>query len=189
MPQGRTSEQVSISMDWMPTLLAAAGAAPDPAYPPDGINLLPIADGGAARSRAETLLALQGQRAARHARRRMKFLKILDNTFLFNVVDDPLERANLKAAAGRYDRLVAKWARVEQDDAARSGRERHGRHHRRVQARSHRRRSGDAEGGQSRSTANTVVSTFRWTFARANSGHYCKLILCRSSAGRRHTSV
>ena len=25
-----------------------------------------------------------------------KFLKILDNTFLFNVVDDPLERANLK---------------------------------------------------------------------------------------------
>ena len=29
-------------MDWMPTLLAAAGAQPDPAYPPDGINLLPV---------------------------------------------------------------------------------------------------------------------------------------------------
>ena len=26
----------------------------------------------------------------------MKFLKINDNTFLFNVIDDPLERANLK---------------------------------------------------------------------------------------------
>jgi hypothetical protein len=25
-----------------------------------------------------------------------KYLKVLDNTFLFNVVDDPMERANLK---------------------------------------------------------------------------------------------
>jgi len=35
VPQGRTSEQVPISMDWMRTLLAAAGAEPDPSYPPD----------------------------------------------------------------------------------------------------------------------------------------------------------
>ena len=27
----------------------------------------------------------------------MKYLKILDNEFLFNVVEDPLERANLKS--------------------------------------------------------------------------------------------
>jgi hypothetical protein len=27
----------------------------------------------------------------------LKFLKILDNTFLFDVVEDPMERANLKA--------------------------------------------------------------------------------------------
>ena len=40
----------------------------------------------------------------------MKFLKILDNTFLFNVVEDPLERANLKGRQPDvYDRLVAKW--------------------------------------------------------------------------------
>ena len=40
----------------------------------------------------------------------MKFLKILDNTFLFNVVEDPLERANLKGRQPEvYDRLVAKW--------------------------------------------------------------------------------
>ena len=30
-----------IGMDWLPTLLAAAGTAPDPAYPSDGMNLLP----------------------------------------------------------------------------------------------------------------------------------------------------
>ena len=34
------------------------------------------------------------QRAARIGE--WKYLKILDNTFLFNVVADPLERANLK---------------------------------------------------------------------------------------------
>ncbi len=39
-----------------------------------------------------------------------KFLKILDNTFLFNVVDDPMERANLKdRRKDVYDRLVAQW--------------------------------------------------------------------------------
>src|SRR5690606_18423021 len=30
---GSRSEQVNISMDWVPTLLAAAGGAPDPAWP------------------------------------------------------------------------------------------------------------------------------------------------------------
>ena len=34
------------------------------------------------------------QRAARDGD--YKYLKILDNTFLFNVVEDPMERANLK---------------------------------------------------------------------------------------------
>ncbi len=35
---------------------------------------------------------------------------MLDNTFLFNVVDDPMERANLKARhADVYARLEAAW--------------------------------------------------------------------------------
>src|SRR5579871_4574670 len=33
MPSGRTVDQVAISMDWVPTLLAAAGAGADPAFP------------------------------------------------------------------------------------------------------------------------------------------------------------
>src|SRR3954464_15096496 len=41
IPRGKTTDQVSISMDWVPTLLAAAGATPDPNYPLDGIDLLP----------------------------------------------------------------------------------------------------------------------------------------------------
>ena len=42
IPAGSVTEQVAISMDWLPTLLAAAGTRPDPSYPPDGINLLPV---------------------------------------------------------------------------------------------------------------------------------------------------
>jgi len=40
----------------------------------------------------------------------MKFLKILNNTFLFNVAEDPMERANLKdRQKDVYDRLVERW--------------------------------------------------------------------------------
>jgi len=110
IPQGKTNDQVSISMDWMPTFLAAAGASADPAYPLDGINLLPILT-GTAPLQTRTLCwryKANAQRAIRDGD--MKFLKILDNTFLFNVVDDPLERANLKERQKDvYDRLVAKW--------------------------------------------------------------------------------
>jgi arylsulfatase A-like enzyme len=109
IPAGVTSEQVAITMDFMPTLLAAAGTAPDPAYPPDGMNLLPVLAGGAPVER--TLFwryKTNRQRAARVGD--YKYLKILDNTFLFNVVEDPLERANLKdRRRDLYDRLVAQW--------------------------------------------------------------------------------
>lgn len=48
------------------------------------------------------------QRAARIGD--WKYLKLLDNTFLFNVADDPMERANLKERRKDiYDRLVAEW--------------------------------------------------------------------------------
>ena len=91
-----TTEQVAISMDWLPTLLAAAGAQPDPAYPPDGINLLPALTEGAAPAPRKLFWRYytNAQRAVREGD--MKWLKINENTFLFNVVEDPLERANLK---------------------------------------------------------------------------------------------
>ena len=107
---GRTSDQVAITMDWLPTLLAAAGTAPDPGYPPDGMNLLPALTGNAAAVDRKLFWRYKGnwQRAARIGD--YKFLKILDNTFLFNVVEDPLERANLKERhKDVYDRLVAEW--------------------------------------------------------------------------------
>ena len=96
LPAGVTSEQVNISMDWVPTLLAAAGVPAAPGWQSDGIDLLPSLRGEAVQTR--TLFWRYrnlSQRACRSGD--MKYLKILDNEFLFNVVEDPLERANLKS--------------------------------------------------------------------------------------------
>ena len=91
-----TTEQVAMTMDWLPTLLAAAGANPDPAFPSDGINLLPTLTQGAAAvpRRVYWRYRNNAQQAVRDGD--IKYLKINGNAFLFNVVDDPLERANLK---------------------------------------------------------------------------------------------
>jgi arylsulfatase A-like enzyme len=110
MPKGKTTEQVSISMDWVPTLLAATGATADPAYPLDGINLLPALTQNAAPAPRKLYWRYKAnaQRAVRDGDH--KFLKILGNTFLFNVVDDPLERANLKdRQKDTYARLNREW--------------------------------------------------------------------------------
>ena len=99
-------------MDWMPTLLAASGVnkLDSPAFPTDGINLLPILTMNAASVERKLFWRYKAnaQRAARDGD--YKYLKILDNTFLFNVVEDPMERANRKARRKDiYDRIVADW--------------------------------------------------------------------------------
>jgi arylsulfatase A-like enzyme len=110
IPQGRTTDQVAITMDWLPTLLAAAGVAPDPAFPSDGMNLLPLVAQNAAPVPRKLFWRYKAnaQRAARDGD--FKYLKILDNTFLFNVVEDPMERANLKERRkDMYAKLVVEW--------------------------------------------------------------------------------
>ena len=71
-------------MDWMPTLLAAAGVRAGPAFPSDGIDLLPVLTKGTPPVPRKLFWRYKAnaQRAARDGD--YKFLKILDNTFLFN---------------------------------------------------------------------------------------------------------
>ena len=110
VPAGSVTDQVAISMDWLPTLLAAAGVAPDPGYPPDGMNLLPVLAEKAAPTPRKLFWRFKAnaQRAVRDGD--LKWLKIDDNTFLFNVKNDPLERANLKDRQPEaYRRLVADY--------------------------------------------------------------------------------
>src|SRR5262245_49293014 len=107
---GTTSDQVMISMDWMPTFLAAAATAPDPNYPPDGLNLLPALTQNTAPVARKLYWRYKNndQEAVRDGD--WKYLKIRGNTYLFNVVDDQLERANFKARRKDiYDRLVADY--------------------------------------------------------------------------------
>jgi arylsulfatase A-like enzyme len=107
---GLVTQQVCISMDWLPTLLAAAGSAADPAYPSDGTNLLPVLTPDAAPVPRKLFWRYKAnaQRAARDGD--WKILKIKDNTFLFNVVDDPMERANLRdRRRDIYDRMILEW--------------------------------------------------------------------------------
>lgn len=107
---GSVSEQVMISMDWMPTLLAAAGTQMDPAYPPDGENLLPTLTSRPAPHPRKLYWRYKAgtQRAIRDGD--WKYLRIAGNEFLFDVVKDQRERANYKdREKDVFDRLKADW--------------------------------------------------------------------------------
>jgi arylsulfatase A-like enzyme len=107
---GSTSEQVMASIDWMPTLLAAAGTAPDAAYFADGEDLGPVVTGRAAPHPRKLYWRYhsESQRAIRDGN--WKYLRIAGNEFLFDVVRDPRERANLKdRERDVFDRLKRDW--------------------------------------------------------------------------------
>ena len=107
---GAVSEQVMITMDWMPTLLAAAGTLPDAAYPSDGEDLGPIITGRAVPHPRKLYWRYKAgsQRAIRDGDR--KYLQIAGNEFLFDVVSDPRERANLKdREKDVFERLKSDW--------------------------------------------------------------------------------
>jgi arylsulfatase A-like enzyme len=103
---GAVGEAVSIHMDWAPTFCAAAGAD---LADFDGQDLRPMLSGAAAPDR--TLFWRYKSRAQRAVRQgRWKYLKIADNEFLFDVVADPLERANwMRRDPARFAALKAAW--------------------------------------------------------------------------------
>jgi arylsulfatase A-like enzyme len=110
IPASNVSDQVTITMDWLPTLLEAAGMSSDPHYPPDGISLLSALTEQCAPEprRLFWRYKTNAQQAARIGD--FKYLKIRDNTFLFDVVADPRERANLKHQRPEvFDMLVSEW--------------------------------------------------------------------------------
>jgi arylsulfatase A-like enzyme len=107
---GSVSEQVMITMDWMPTLLAAAGLRGDPAYPFDGEDLAPALERRDAPHPRKMFWRFKAgsQRAVRDGD--WKYLRIAGNEFLFDVVADPRERANLKERRKDvFDRLRGDW--------------------------------------------------------------------------------
>ena len=114
IPSGVTTRQVATTLDWTATMLAAAGASPDPGYPLDGIDLLPMLAGGTLRDRT---IFWRMARARQHAARRggWKYLREEEAEYLFDLVLDSGERNDLKDAHpdlfGDLKASYAAWGR------------------------------------------------------------------------------
>jgi arylsulfatase A-like enzyme len=112
LPRAGASDQLAISMDWAATLLAAAGASPDPAFPLDGIDLVPFALGERATQRSlfwRQPYPEKSHAAARHDH--WKYLRIGDDEYLFDLAVDSGEKANLTSQrVDVFERMRADWA-------------------------------------------------------------------------------
>ena len=96
VPAGTTTAQLAMTMDWVPTFLEAAGVAPHPDYPLDGVSLL-----NNLRRPEEVIerelfwrMKFREQRAVRAGK--WKWLSLEGNEFLYDLASDARERANLR---------------------------------------------------------------------------------------------
>lgn len=108
---GRTSSQVMASIDFLPTLLAAAGTVPDPAFPSDGENLLPVLTGAAPLRPRRLFWRFRNADQAAVRDGDWKYLKLGAREYLFDLAHDVRERANLKnVEPARFEALKAAFA-------------------------------------------------------------------------------
>jgi arylsulfatase A-like enzyme len=104
---GRISDQVFISMDTVPTFLAAAGGAPAQT---DGMNLLPQLTGEASPVNRTLFWRYKASEQAAVRDGSWKFVRIGGKEHLFDVVREPRERADKKDEQPQiFAALKAKW--------------------------------------------------------------------------------
>ena len=99
LPSGKTLSQVAVSMDWLPTLLAAAGVSAAASHTPDGENLLPVLAGAEAPHDRTIFWRYKGGDQAAVRQANWKYLKRGATESLFDLASDPRERADLKDKA------------------------------------------------------------------------------------------
>ncbi|MEY3665026.1 MAG: hypothetical protein RLZZ153_1208 [Pseudomonadota bacterium] len=107
---GVISDCPNLSMDWTATMLHAAGAKIDPAYPLDGIDLRPLFANPDWRRPGVLAwrMTFRGQRAL--IKDGWKYLHIDGNDYLFDLNTDERERANLgQRHPARLAELKALW--------------------------------------------------------------------------------
>jgi arylsulfatase A-like enzyme len=105
IPAGRTTAQLAITMDWVATFLEAAGVAPDPAHPLDGRSLLPVLEAPERTIPRELFWRMKYREQKAMRAGRFKYLALEGHEFLFDLLADARERANL--AVREADRLAA----------------------------------------------------------------------------------
>jgi arylsulfatase A-like enzyme len=107
---GGVSDQLCMTMDWSATMLEVGGASAHPAYPLDGVSLLPVL-----REPARTFerplywrMNHRGQRALR--RGPWKYLRVDGHDYLFDLSADERERANrAPREPARLDAMRVDW--------------------------------------------------------------------------------
>ncbi len=107
---GGKTRQPMMTMDWMPTLLDAAGATPDPAYPLDGLGMLDVlANASVTKPRPMYWrMNYRDQRAAIDGP--WKYFTHDGHEFLFNIETDARERANLaQREPARFEALKRQY--------------------------------------------------------------------------------
>ncbi len=109
LPAGQERQTPCMSMDWLPTLLRAAGVTPAPQLALDGCDLLPMLQGTDAGPERALFWRTRDQGAVRMGP--WKLLCDGELRFLFHVLDDPREQANLKQREPeRFAQLQAAYA-------------------------------------------------------------------------------
>ena len=101
---GRTGTS-AITMDWMATMLEAAGIDPHPDYPMDGISLLPLLAAPSWDPQRTLYWRMWHRRQRALLDGRWKYLRVDANDYLFNIDADARERAN--QATRQPERLAA----------------------------------------------------------------------------------
>jgi arylsulfatase A-like enzyme len=81
-------------MDWVATFLEAAGVAPDPAHPLDGISLLPVLANPDLRIERDLYWRMKFRNQKAMRRGQWKYLSLDGDEFLFDLSRDQRERAN-----------------------------------------------------------------------------------------------
>ncbi len=110
IPAGKATAQLAVTMDWVATFLEAAGVAPHPDYPLDGLDLNPVL-----RSPSRTVerdlfwrMKFRQQKAVRSGS--WKWLSLEGNEFLYDLARDPRERANrARREPERFAELRARY--------------------------------------------------------------------------------
>jgi arylsulfatase A-like enzyme len=95
----QVSAQPLIHMDWTTSFLSLAGASPDPGFPLDGMDILPLLRAtGPVFQRTFYWRVFQRNQQQALRRGTWKYLKTESDEYLFNIDKDPFEENNLRTA-------------------------------------------------------------------------------------------
>ncbi|HTR85103.1 MAG TPA: sulfatase-like hydrolase/transferase [Reyranella sp.] len=111
-PAGAVTDQLAITMDWVPTFFEAAGTEARADYPSDGLSLVKVLGDPKAVTERSLYWRMKHNEQRAMVSGRWKYLKVNEHEYLFDVVTEERERANLaKRLPERLAEMRAEWQR------------------------------------------------------------------------------